>query len=75
MGKNKKNITKVKVEEVNEADKLKTMISDMAKVVKNDSIWYIISMNWINKWQQFIGFDGEPDSKSHPGKMDNSDII
>jgi hypothetical protein len=42
-----------------EADKVKFMISEMAKSVKEGSEWYIVSMNWINKWQKYVGFDCE----------------
>jgi hypothetical protein len=54
----------------------------MAKTVDVGSVWYIVSMSWIAKWQDFVGFDktdGEDDVEdlkgAHPGKIDNSDII
>ena len=70
--KNKKN-AKDKQEQVNgvakkasstsveqgEADTVKQMIADMPKTVEKDSEWYIVSMAWINQWQQYVGFDCE----------------
>lgn len=50
----------------------------MPKSVKVGSIWFVISMSWIQKWQSYVGFDelskGET-QKEHPGKIDNCDII
>jgi hypothetical protein len=31
----------------------------MAKTVEEETVWYIVSMAWINQWQLFVGFDGE----------------
>ena len=54
----------------------------MAKTPEIGSVWYIVSMAWIAKWQAFVGFDdnGENEdiqdlNRAHPGKMDNQDII
>mmetsp|Transcript_31098 Transcript_31098/g.47497 ORF Transcript_31098/g.47497 Transcript_31098/m.47497 type:complete len:81 (-) Transcript_31098:2782-3024(-) len=46
----------------------------MPKAVKVGSEWYLVSMKWIQKWQSYVGFEGEPSSEK-PGKMDNSDIV
>ena len=52
------------------------MIQNMAKSVEENSEWYIISMDWINKWQKHVGFDDTEANKGpKPGKIDNSDII
>ena len=52
----------------------------MAKNIKLSSEWYIVSIKWINKWQNYVRFDQDDQSESdikiqHPGKIDNSDII
>lgn len=58
------------------------MIKDMAKTPEVGSVWYIVSMAWIAKWQAFVGFDNTEEDediqdlkRAHPGKMDNQDII
>ena len=34
-------------------------------------------MSWITKWQDYVGFGDRKERKlsSHPGRIDNSDII
>jgi hypothetical protein len=44
---------------VGEAETVKQMIADMPKTVKAGEEWYIVSMAWINQWQQYVGFDCE----------------
>jgi len=55
------------------------MLEEMAKSIVVGSEWYVISMKWIEKWQLYVNFDGEEESKSterkHPGKVDNTDLI
>lgn len=65
-------------DKVSEADKIREMIMNMPKTVEVGSVWYIISMQWIYKWQAYVGFDDQNKDmvgKNHPGKIDNSDII
>lgn len=33
------------------------MIKGMAKTVEVGSEWYVVSMDWIGKWQRYVGFD------------------
>ena len=52
----------------------------MAKNIQLSSEWYIVSIKWINKWQNYVRFDQDDQSESdikiqHQGKIDNSDII
>lgn len=51
----------------------------MAKNIQASSEWFIVSVNWINKWQKYVRFDDDEQSESEnfqrPGKIDNSDII
>ena len=48
----------------------------MSKSTEVGSEWYIVSMEWIFKWQKFVKFGGESDQAGeHPGFIDNSDII
>lgn len=62
-----------------EAELVKEMIKNMAKMVEVESVWYIVSMSWITKWQNYVGFDKQDGDDEplgpHPGKMDNQDII
>jgi hypothetical protein len=61
------------------------MINRMDKKVKPGSKWYILSMKWVNKWQNYIYFDhlsnsSEPlkidkSERKNPGILDNSDIL
>jgi hypothetical protein len=71
MGKNKSKKGDTKE---SEADHVKQLIKDMPKTIEVGSVWYIVSMSWIHKWQQFTGFDG-PSNNQNPGKIDSSDII
>jgi len=32
-------------------------------------------MKWIDKWQNYVGFQGKEKSEEHPGKIDNNDIV
>jgi hypothetical protein len=62
--------------ESSEAEKVKYMIQNMAKTVAEKSEWFIVSMQWINKWQKHVGFDeSEAEKGPNPGKIDNKDII
>lgn len=54
-----------------EAELVKGLIKDMAKRVEVGSVWYIVSMAWIAKWQKFVGFEENQEKGPHPGKMDN----
>ena len=66
-----------------EARNIKQMIADMPKAVSIGSVWYIISMKWITKWQTHVGFnqmleetkEAALDFGPHPDKIDNQDIL
>lgn len=61
------------------------MIDKMDRLVEKDSIWYIIAMNWVEKWQNYTYFDHLSEDRpkkltlkerlQHPGKLNNSSII
>jgi hypothetical protein len=36
----------------------------MAKNIQVSSEWFIVSVNWINKWQKFVRFDEDEQSES-----------
>lgn len=55
MTKNKAKKEKVNLEA--EADEAKQLIANMAKSVEVGSEWYIVSMKWILRWQEFVGFN------------------
>jgi hypothetical protein len=42
------------------------------KGMREGSIWYVLSMKWLSKWQRYVhaAMGGE-----NPGKIDNSDIL
>ena len=63
-------------------------MGDMPKRVEVGQEWFVVSMKWIKKWQQFVGFESTtaggddeeggaaaPEYGPKPGKIDNSDII
>jgi len=50
-----------------EAELIKGLIKDMAKRVEVGSVWYIVSMAWISKWQKFVGFEENVPKGPHPG--------
>ena len=40
------------------------------------SKWFIASAEWLKRWKQYIGFDGDQDMiGEHPGPCNNEDII
>jgi DUSP domain len=56
----------------------------MATEIKENSIWYVISMKWLEAAQKWLYFDyaiGQPltdvtdEERPNPGPVDNSDII
>lgn len=60
----------------------------MSKRVEIGEQWFIVSMKWIKKWQDHVGFEAEstnaddenesaaaPQLGPNPGKIDNRDII
>ena len=50
----------------------------MPKTLTVGTSWYVVSMQWILKWQLFVGFEDDLKDhvgEQHPGKIDNSDII
>lgn len=61
------------------------MIDRMDRLVKPGTVWYILSMDWVKKWQVYTYFDHLTEDKpqklslqersQHPGKLDNSPII
>ena len=67
---------------MDEAKKVRAMIKDMPKLVREGQEWFVISMSWIKKWQAHCGFDSldsedqaEAQFGPPPGKIDNTDII
>ena len=52
----------------------------MPDTVEAGQEWFVVSMKWILKWQQHVGFESVQTDRSQmkgpdPGKMDNRDII
>lgn len=59
-------------------------MSQMAREVKAGSIWFVISMKWIDAAQKYLYLDyltGNPqaelsdEERVNPGKVSNSDIL
>ncbi len=57
-----------------EAEAVRKLIKSMPKTVEEGSEWFLVSMKWIQKWQAYVGFEGDSSGKP-PGQIDNSDII
>lgn len=59
------------------------MFAEMPRLVKEGSVWYLLSMSWIKVWQEwaYISLITNGDTEnlnnqmSKPGEIDNSDII
>ena len=51
----------------------------MSKRVEIGEEWFIVSMKWIKKWQEHVGFESESQDESargpNPGKIDSTDIV
>lgn len=56
----------------------------MPKSVQLGEEWFVYSMVWLRKWEDYVYFDlidstkpssGSSDSRAHPGPVDCSDII
>ena len=55
-----------------EAEYVGDMIKTMAKRVEVGSKWYVVSMDWISKWQKYVGFtegeaSGKEGQRGYPG--------
>ena len=58
------------------------MFADMPTLSKEGSVWYLLSMSWIQVWQDWAYYglitggetDGLHNQMLKPGKIDNSDI-
>ena len=58
------------------------MFTEMPRIVKEGSVWYLLSISWIKVWQEwaYIGLITNGDTEnldnqmSKPGKIDNSEI-
>ena len=68
--------------ENDEATYVKGLLQNMATYVEPESKWYVISKVWINRWEQYIGFDDgksrdteATETAEHPGTIDNKDLI
>jgi ubiquitin carboxyl-terminal hydrolase 4/11 len=42
------------------------------KQMLEGSIWYVLSMQWFNKWEKYMNVEI---GSEYPGKVDNSDIL
>lgn len=75
------NVPKDRLEEAN---KVHDLLRSMEKKVRPGSVWFVISMNWIEVYQKYLYLDyasGErpldiPDSdRVKPGPISNEDIL
>lgn len=70
-------------ERCEEARSIYDLISKMERDIKPGSLWYIVSMKWIDTYQRYLYLDylqGEPleiadSDRVKPGPIDNKDII
>ena len=77
----KENIPRGRVEE---AIKFRDLLQSMDRLVKPDSVWFIISKKWMTAWERYNYVDlliGEKiemtddERNAKPGKIDNEDIL
>jgi len=59
---------------------MRSLIRKMDTFPTAGSVWYLVSMAWIKKWQAYVYMDKIEESdtvtqRDHPGKLDCSDII
>lgn len=40
--------------------------------MREGSIWYVLSMKWFSKWQNYVNATM---GSGHPAKIDNSDVL
>ena len=69
---------------VEEAIKFRDLLQSMDRLVKPDSVWFIISKKWMTAWERYNYVDlliGEKiemtddERNAKPGKIDNEDIL
>jgi len=61
------------------------MFAQMPTLVRDGSVWHVLSMNWVNVWQKWaytsliangkLDAECEENQMSKPSKIDCSDII
>jgi len=71
-------------ERVEEAIKFRDLLQSMDRLVKPESVWFIISKKWMTAWERYnyvdllIGENVEmtdDERNAPPGKIDNEDIL
>ncbi len=74
----------VQRERVEEAIKFRDLLQSMDRLVKPESVWFIISKKWMTAWERYNYVDlliGEKiemtdeERNASPGKIDNEDIL
>jgi hypothetical protein len=69
---------------VEEAIKFRDLLQSMDRLVKPDSVWFIISKKWMSAWERYNYVDlliGEKvemtdeERNAQPGKINNEDIL
>jgi hypothetical protein len=69
---------------VEEAIKFRDLLQSMDRLVKPDSVWFIISKKWMSAWERYNYVDlliGEKvemtdeERNAQPGKISNEDIL
>lgn len=44
--------------------------------VAEGSKWYVISIEWLNNWKSYVGYEGDEDmERKFPGQILNDDIL
>eukprot|EP00347_Sterkiella_histriomuscorum_P020920 403335950 len=78
---------KIDEKRLEEAKMVKEMLEDMDNLVTPGSTWYLLSMDWVKKWQRYTYYDYlEPDQMAEeevsekerntpPGPLNNSSIL
>ena len=62
-----------------EAAQIRHYFEEYEKVkmnIEKGSKWYIISLDWLNNWKAYVGYEGDEEmEKKFPGPITNEDIL
>ena len=71
-------------ERIVEALKFRELLSQMDRIVKKDSIWFIVGKQWLSQWERYNYVDlidgnklemSDDERNAKPGKINNEEIL
>jgi len=71
-------------ERIVEALKFRELLSQMDRLVKKDSIWFIVGKQWLSQWERYNYVDlidgnklemSDDERNAKPGKINNEEIL